>query len=272
MNPVSLRLVYLLLACLVPTLARAVDTTEHPEIMFQAVHSGPGLSLHKEMFMLPATWSDEYNHGQTEAVFQVSAKHRLFETRFYFAYTQISFWQAWDHDHSAPFRETNYNPEIFYRTRLFPFQRGFFGADIGFEHESNGQKPPISRSWNLLYACPYYLRGHWLFYLKLRYRIPEDEKESPEAFVGDDNPDITDYLGYSDLHVQYKAWHGHLMHFLIRGNLSTGKGYVSLLYTIPVPKSDRSSIGFRITHGYGESLVDYDRKLTRLGIGVFFDR
>jgi len=106
----------------------------------------------------------------------------------------------------------------------------------------------------------------------VRYRIPEDEKESSDAFVGDDNPDITDYLGYTDLHVQYKAWHGHLMHLILRGNIDKGHGYACLMYTIPVPRSERSSIGIRLSHGYGESLVDYNRKLTRLGVGVFFDR
>lgn len=270
-RPICSRFILCLL-CLSLVLPSAVVASDRPEIPFQLTYSGPGLSLHKEMFMLPATWSDRYNGEQTEAVFQISAKHRLFNTRLYFAYTQISFWQAWDHEHSAPFRETNYNPEIFYRTQLFPFRNGFFGADIGFEHESNGQKPPISRSWNLFYASPYYIQGHWLFYLKLRYRIPEDEKEYPEAFVGDDNPDITDYLGYTDLHVQYKAWHGHLMHLILRGNIGKGRGYACLMYTIPVPRSERSSIGIRLSHGYGESLVDYKRKLTRLGVGFFFDR
>jgi len=151
------------LFCLSFVLLPPVGASEKPVIQFQLVQAGPGLSLHKEMFMLPATWSDRYNGEQTETVFQMSAKHRLFNTRFYFAYTQISFWQAWDHEHSAPFRETNYNPEVFYRTQLIPYQGGFFGADLGFEHESNGQKPPITRSWNLLYVSPYYLQGHWLF-------------------------------------------------------------------------------------------------------------
>ena len=89
---------------------------EQSENSFQLIHTGPGLSLHKEMFSLPYTYSSEYHGNRSEAVFQISAKHRLFGSRFYFAYTQISFWQAYDHYNSAPFRETNYNPEIFYRT------------------------------------------------------------------------------------------------------------------------------------------------------------
>jgi phospholipase A1 len=236
------------------------------------VNTGPGLSLHKEMFMMPVTFSDEYSGNRTEAVFQISAKHRLFDTRFYFAYTQISFWQAYDHKNSAPFRETNYNPELFYRFKKMPFHSGHFGADIGFEHESNGQRPPVSRSWNLAYVCPYFVQPNLLVYLKLRYRIPEDEKEFPEAAVGDDNPDITDYLGHGDLHVYYKFWRNHMIRLWVQGNLSTGRGGVVLNYGFPVPHSDRSFVGIRVSRGYGESMVDYNRSLTRIGIGIMFTR
>ncbi len=252
-------------------LAVSARAQEAPE-RFQMIRTGPGLSMHKETFMLPVTISDEYKRATTEAVFQVSAKYRIFNTPIYFAYSQISFWQAYDHHNSAPFRETNYNPELFYRTKRFPFHAGEVGADLGFEHESNGQKPPISRSWNLLYACPYYYQPNFLLYVKLRYRLPEDEKTSPDDAVGDDNPDITDYLGYSDIHLSHKSKSNHTLHLTLRGNISTGKGGVVLTYSLPVPRSEMSYFIIRISHGYGESLVDYKRSLSRIGIGIMFAR
>lgn len=118
-----------------------------PGADFQMIHAGGGLTLHKEMFMLPYTYSDVYNSRRTDAVFQISAKLRLFDTRFYFAYTQISFWQAYDYRNSAPTRDTNYNPEVFYRFAPLDYQGGRLGADAGFEHESNGQVVPLSRIW-----------------------------------------------------------------------------------------------------------------------------
>jgi len=253
---------------LLPTLASA----QQPSESFQMIRTGPGLSLHKDMFMLPASYSDEYHESRTEAVFQISAKHRLFNSRFYFAYTQISFWQAYDRFNSAPFRETDYNPEIFYRTRRFPFHAGEVGADVGFEHESNGQRPPISRSWNLFYVSPYYYRSNLLLYLKLRYRVHEKGKESPEAAVGDDNPDITDYLGYNELHVYCRFWRRQLLHLMVQGNPSTGKGGMGLDYSVPVPRSEMSFFTIRISQGYGESLVDYKKSLTRIGVGIMFMR
>lgn len=253
-------------------LGRVVVCAEEASEPFQMVRSGPGLSLHKEMFMLPVTLSQEYDGAQTEAVFQISAKHRLFDTPVYFAYTQISFWQAYDHHHSAPFRETNYNPELFYRTKRLPFHTGHIGADLGFEHESNGQKPPVSRSWNLIYVSPYYFSSNLLCHLKLRYRVPENKKEYPEDATGDDNPDITDYLGYSDLRVVYRSSWRHTIYLMLRGNLDHGRGGISLTYSIPIPKSEMSFFIMRVSHGYGESLVDYKKSLTRIGFGIMFSR
>lgn len=243
-----------------------------PGADFQMIHTGGGLTLHKEMFMLPYTYSDVYNSRRTEAVFQISAKHRLFNTRFYFAYTQISFWQAYDYRNSAPFRDTNYNPEVFYRFAPLDYQGGRLGADAGFEHESNGQVVPLSRSWNLFYAAPWYQRGDLLVYLKLRYRVPEAAKDSPEDAEGDDNPDITDYLGHSDLHVYWRHWHEHMLHLAMRGVVGSGKGNVSLNYSVPLPRGQSSYLVLRFSHGYGESLMDYRRSITRAGIGIMFTR
>ena len=267
----SLRVIAALgISALSSALIPAAICADELDQVHQSVRPSPGLSLHKEMFMLPMTYSDAYNNRQVEAVFRVSAKHRIFATHLYFAYTQISFWQAYDSDNSAPFRETNYNPEIFFRTSSSPFWSGRIGADIGAEHESNGQKPPISRSWNLLYVSPYYSRANLLIHLKLRYRVPEDDKRFPGDSEGDDNPDITDYLGYNDLNVYYSFWNGHTLHFMVRGNVSTGRGGAGFNYSFPIPKSERSCLTFRLTHGYGESLVDYKRSLTRIGIGIMF--
>jgi phospholipase A1 len=108
--------------------------------------------------------------------------------------------------------------------------------------------------------------------MKFRYRIPEEEKEFPESAVGDDNPDITDYYGYSDLHVYYRVRRDHLVHLMVRGNLSTGKGGMSLNYSLPVPGGEGSFLSIRLSHGYGESLVDYKESITRIGVGVMFNR
>ncbi len=265
---VSIAAALLSLGLLLSVPVRAQDSSEP----FERIQTGAGLSLHKEMFVLPVTYSGAYNGARTEVIAQLSFKHRIFRTRFYFAYTQISFWQAYDRDNSAPFRETNYNPELFYRARRFSLYAGQIGADLGFEHESNGQRPPVSRSWNLIYACPYYYHSNFLVYLKFRYRLPEEPKEYEGAALGDDNPDITDYLGYSDLDIYYRFLSIHQLHMKIRGNVNTGRGNIMLNYSIPVPAGKVSYLNVRLFHGYGESMVEYNRSLTRIGLGLMFAR
>jgi phospholipase A1 len=256
------------LALLVPAIVHAFPAEDG----FQIIHSGPGLSLHDEMFIEPFTYSDEYDGQQTEIVFQISAKHRMFQTRFYFAYNQISFWQAYDVGNSSPFRDTNYNPQLFYRFKPGEYRGAWWGADAGFEHESNGQRVPESRSWNQVYFTPYYQRDVLLVRLNLRWRIPEEDKETPLAPEGDDNPDITDFMGYTDLSVYYRFRSQHQIHLFGRGNLSTGKGFVSANYSLPIPGGSASYLLLSASHGYGESLLDYDRKISRVGIGIMFTR
>src|SRR3546814_3000934 len=77
------------------------------------------------------------------------------------------------------FRETNYNPELFYRWKPHFAICSNCGFDFGGEHESNGLEVPDSRSWNRLYFAAYHEWNHTLLYLKTWYRIPEDPKKDP---------------------------------------------------------------------------------------------
>ncbi len=243
-------------------------------------HMGKGLSLHKEMYIMPVSWADEYQEEEAEAVFQLSVKQKAFNTQFYFAYTQKSFWQAYNTEESSPFRETNYNPEIFYR-----FRSGYFsswglgnsyliqhlGADFGFEHESNGQTLPLSRSWNRFYFTPSYSNDNLLLQLKLSFRLHEDGKENPGDTKGDDNPDITDYYGYSELHIYQQFYRDHLVHLMARGNGVTKKGAIELSYSVPGFYGNTFYM-IRAFHGYGDSLIDYNNSITRIGIGIMIAR
>jgi phospholipase A1 len=47
---------------------------------------------------------------------------------------------------------------------------------------------------------------------------------------------------------------------------------VNALYTVPVPRARDTYFLVRFSHGYGESLIDYDRSITRVGVGVAFSR
>lgn len=243
-----------------------------PPLDFALTQTGRGLTMHKPMYLAPYTYAQEYDGSEAEVVFQISAKHDIFGSNFYAAYTQISFWQAYDRGDSAPFRDTNYNPEIFYRRPATAWGPGWIGADVGFEHESNGQRVPLSRSWNQFYAAPYFHTDNWLAYVKLRSRVPEDDKETPLSPLGDDNPDINDYLGYSDVNFTFLFPSRAQLQFVMRGFLGTDKGNLSLTYSLPIPRADAGFLMVRVFHGYGESLLDYNHSITRYGVGLMISR
>jgi len=230
-----------------------------------------GFSTHKPMFILPATWSPDYDGKDTELIFQISAKQQLFGSHWYFGYTQESFWSVYNTKDSRPFRETDYNPEIFYRYTPQSDWTWGWNADFGAEHQSNGEDVPKSRSWNRLYVAPYRMIGKTVVYLKAWYRIPEDAKKSPDDPNGDDNPGMHRYYGYGELHFARDLGHDEQLDMMVRGNPDTGKGALSLLWTKP------SANGYLfwtvyLWQGYGESLLDYNHSVTRIGIGVSLAR
>ena len=83
------------------------------------------LTAYKQNYLLPVTYNSEPNQQHdlldpVELKFQISFKVILLEDMFNtnselaVAYTQQNFWQAYNDDISSPFRETNYEPEIFW--------------------------------------------------------------------------------------------------------------------------------------------------------------
>jgi len=228
------------------------------------------------MYLEPATYSTRYHGSRTELVFQISFKFKLLsyphDGALYAAYTQKSFWEAYNARDSRPFRETNYNPELFYR--FIPQDREkwhHLGLDFGVEHNSNGKGLPNSRSWNRIYFAPFQAEGRHLIYFKVWWRIPEDESKPATDPARDDNPDIQDYYGYTQLDYEQKFFGEQLAHLMARYNVATGRGAVSLNYSIPGP-GNRFFWGFFFFNGYGDSLIDYNHADTRVGIAIMLTR
>jgi phospholipase A1 len=94
------------------------------------------------------------------------------------------------------------------------------------------------------------------------YRIPEDDED-------DDNPDITDYLGHYELRAAYK-WNDHVFSVMSRNNLESGfsRGAVELTWSFPFGDYPFLKGYVQYFNGYGESLIDYDHHVNKLGIGI----
>ncbi|MFK7890135.1 MAG: phospholipase A [Granulosicoccus sp.] len=245
------------------------------------------ITAHKHNFVLPVSYSSRlheeiYQQNDVrlreglrplEVIFQISLKNQLNQSNLLFAEDALSlgitleaWWQLYSDDISSPFRETNYQPEIFY---MAPLPWGPFGGRtaviVGLEHQSNGQVQGLSRSWNRIYTTLVYENGPLVASIRPWYRLPEKRKSSPEEPDGDDNPDILDYMGHGELSV---AWKDQTFEYglQLRGNTNTGKGAIELGLTFPFFAGFRGFVQY--FNGYGESLIDYDHFQQRLGVGV----
>ncbi|GMR20016.1 MAG: phospholipase A [Gammaproteobacteria bacterium] len=229
-----------------------------------------------------STWELQGYEGdpnQEEVVYQISFKFPLWvpidpnnadlRTRpfsVFIGYTQRAFWQLYNKPNSAPFRETNHEPELlFYYFPDLKFNQWAMPViTLGINHQSNGRSEPSSRSWNRVYLD--IIVAHDKFALSLRpwYRIPESRAE-------DDNRDILDYMGYGDLKMAYRFSDNWQSSILVRNNLEIqdeNRGAVQLdVAWASNFLNHKLSLYGQVFHGYGESLIDYNHVNTRVGIG-----
>lgn len=206
-----------------------------------------------------------------EFKFQLSLKKNLIEWRYlptYFGYTQKSFWQIYDQAHSAPFRESNYNPELFVDYDLTLLRESPFGFRVGIEHESNGRTGEFSRSWNRFYLKPSYHQGLLWLSLKAWHRFEEQQKIDENDQGGDDNPDIDHYLGNWEFQAYLPVAKYFDLSLLMRKRVRPAGPF----YRLDLDYFLRNNIYTRIqiVHGYGESLIDYNRKVSKIGVGFVF--
>ncbi|WP_411794099.1 phospholipase A [Halomonas sp. A29] len=236
------------------------------------------ITMHRRNYLFPLSYTTHPNHtafndiaadtgpNDLEVKFQFSAKVNLLEDLFgttgdlYFAYTQRSWWQAYNTDASSPFRETNYEPEVFVdfdnRWRMLGWTNT--RNRVAFNHLSNGRSTPLSRSWNRLYLESIFQRGDWAVAVAPHWRIPESDGD-------DDNPDIDRYWGYGDITVARRINGDQEASVMVRGNPSAGNMGTQVDYSWPLFGNVRGHVQYY--YGYAESMIDYDHRNQRLSFG-----
>jgi phospholipase A1 len=150
-------------------------------------------------------------------------------------------------------------PEIFLSYRPDVTFGGFHWRllNFGYNHQSNGRSQVLSRSWDRLFAEFGIERGNFALLVTPWYPINESDE---------DNPDITDYLGYGNITAVYKPGN-HSLTLMLRGNISTGKGAAQFAWQSP-PLLGPLRAYLKAFTGYGESLIDYNWNQTSIGIGL----
>lgn len=250
-----------------------------------AINNPFSISQHRRNYFLPATYAtnpntvtidglNDSNVDNFEAKYQISVKLPLYiesdsSSGLYLGFTLKSFWQIYNSEVSKPFRETNYEPEVYYswQNELSILGFKFNNIQAGINHQSNGQTNVLSRSWNRLFASALFSDDTSFYYIKTWYRLPEDEKETPTSATGDDNPDISKYLGHVE--VGYgTTWGKTNISGLIRNNLRTSDNKGSFELNVTYPLTKNYDFLFQYFNGYGDSLIDYNRHQQRVGLGV----
>lgn len=241
------------------------------------------ITPHYRNYVLPYSywdnpqWNDPGRNNNSldnhEAKFQVSIKMPLLNdfwngSTFYGAFTTVSFWQVYNAEISKPFRETNYQPELFI-AKPISFAIGPIKSELfsfGYIHQSNGRDIPLSRSWDRLFVNYVFRAGSYYYSIRPWWRIPEDSKDGPTDRRGDDNPDIEKYMGHFAFHVA-RPFGNHVAEIMLRNNLRRdNKGAVMADYSFPLSKRFKGLV--QVFTGYGDSLINYDNYETRYSVGV----
>jgi phospholipase A1 len=239
----------------------------------------PSITFHRSNYALVFSYNSSPNGSPWQALtppktltkpeftMEISFKAKIWQDVFgkdidlWIAYTQRSFWQLYNFADSSPFRETDYEPEALlnFRTRFDLFGLDVPFIQVGVNHQSNGQSEPLSRSWNRLVANVGIERGALSVLLKGWYRLPE----SPEE---DDNPGLTDYVGYGEVWGYYFLKR-HRFAVMFRDNLHfrENRAAVQLEWSFPLFAQIAGHVQYFL--GFGESLLDYNHRVNRIGVG-----
>jgi phospholipase A1/A2 len=256
------------------------DNTETQSTIKQYVESLYNIKAHNTNYFLPlsarvdgneyaktGTGASAHRAKKVETEFQVSLKYNITANLlglgeiYTVAYTQHSFWQLYVE--SAYFRETNYNPEFFITVPIPEFKHLEFlkAIRVGFAHQSNGRGGFEERSWNYFYATTYFQYKSLFSELKLW-------TSWSDALTY--NPDLLDYLGSGELKFSL-PYQKHLMQLKLR--CAFNEHYAAELnYSYPLFGRDDLFLYVKGFSGYGESLIDYNHEVQKIGIGFSISR
>lgn len=262
--------------------AETVLETRQREEM-QLFENSFGIFPHRRSYILPLTYVRDINQqpyenlapdtedaelSQYEVKFQYSFKvpigrrFLLGNDQLYFGFTQLSLWQAYNSELSAPFRENNYEPELRWEINLDEplFSGSLSDFSLALNHQSNGRSGDLSRSWNRVTFDTTWADKNWAIGLQLWYRFQESEEE-------DDNPNIDEYLGYGKIRLGYK-WKDYRFTSTLMNNLRSEHNRTSVELGISMPISRKLRGFVQYYNGYGETLIDYNYRTKRIGVGV----
>jgi len=198
--------------------------------------------------------------------------HPTLKDSVWFGYTQQSYWQLFSPGISRPFRATDHEPEVVYvypTDAKLPFGWRWRYSGIGLVHQSNGQSLPLSRSWNRVYLMTgMELDNRWMVTGRVWKRLSESADS-------DDNPGISNTMGRGEMTLVWNMDRDNTLALTARasglGSSARGSGRLEWMQTLGKSFGGGKSnlrLHTALFSGYGDSMIDYNRKRTVLSVGV----
>jgi phospholipase A1 len=191
----------------------------------------------------------------------------------WFAYSQQSYWQIFTSSISRPFRNTDHEPEFIYIVPTavdLPDGWRLRYSGVSLTHQSNGQSLPLSRSWNrLILMAGMEKDARFTVTGRIWNRITDGDGV-------DDNPDIEDFVGRSELTGTWNVNKDNALMLTLRHSLTgdaNGSYRLEWLQALGDdarrgPYASGLRLHVQLFSGYGDSLVDYNRVRTVLSVGL----
>ncbi|WP_162053263.1 phospholipase A [Pontibacter pamirensis] len=225
----------------------------------------PAFTIYKDNYIVTGTTPTEVPTGENSDVkYQISFKHRLtgaslpWNSYLFLTYTQKAFWNIYSW--SSPFNEINFNPGLGLGKLLFRNGELLGSLALQIEHESNGLDSTLSRSWN-------YVSGSYTMLITPKSIV--QFKAWLPFFYMTDNPDLIDYVGYTQaMYILEIKKEKLILDVLGRKGARGWNGNIQAQLNYRPTNSGNAFITLQWYHGYAESLIDYQEKTNMLRLGI----
>ena len=226
----------------------------------------------------------DYRHAETKIQLSVRTKiakdliktgnfDQDDEDSLWFGCSQQGYFQLFSSSLSRPFRTTDHEPELIH---IYPYQIALPGgwndrlSGLGLVHQSNGQSDPLSRNWNRAYlmgAAEKVLGPESS--LRLQGRIWDRLGESSST---DNNPGIENFVGRAELGGTWQINKANTLGLTVRHSLRRESKGSTRIDWLMAPTASPGYTGLRyhvqLSHGYGDSLLGYNKKRNVISVGL----
>lgn len=249
--------------------AKQADSIAINKKNLSALNSQP--STPKSQYPVLGLWKSNYfitgfatnkpvSKFSSDVKFQLSLALRLWSIKgkvdFFATYSQRSIWDIYQK--SCPFRETAYNPGFWVAWQTSQKVRLLFGI----EHESNGLAGEQSRSFNYAtVACLYEPFSHWQFGARAWYGY-YDRKNIQRYFR---------YRGVVQLWGTFRTRNDRFsITALVNPTVTFTKFNTQVEASWRIAKRGDwlPCLFIQYSYGYGETMIDYNRRASKIRIGI----